>query len=180
MTKKALPDRTLLNELLSYDPLTGLLTWKFKTIRHCATEREVKRWNSRHGGKDVGGKPNSKGYYTISIDSISYLQHRIIWKMVYGTEPPFIDHEDGVTTNNRLLNLREATRRENNVNAKKRRDNTSNITGVGYHKAKQKWEAYINYHGKRIYLGHFQDINDAIAARKLAEKQYGYHANHGR
>ena len=177
---KSLPDMQMLHELLSYNPLTGELTWKYKTMKHCASEREMNRWNGRHGGKDVRGKPNSNGYYTITIDSISYLQHRIIWKMVYGTEPPFIDHEDGITANNKLINLKAATRRENNVNAKKRKDNSSNVTGVSYHKIKQKWTAYINDNGKRINLGDFLDINDAIAARKLAEIQYGYHANHGR
>ena len=100
--------------------------------------------------------------------------------MVYGTEPPFIDHEDGITTNNKLINLKAVTRRENNVNAKKRKDSSSSVTGVSYHKIKQKWTAYINDNGRRINLGDFLDINDAIAARKLAEIQYGYHANHGR
>lgn len=49
-----------------------------------------------------------------------------------------------------------------------RRDNTSGQTGVAFRKG--KWEARIAYEGLRYMLGRFENIDDAIAARKQAEE----------
>ena len=49
--------------------------------------------------------------------------------------------------------------------------NTSGYTGVS--KDRNKWCAYINYQKTRIYLGSFDRIEDAVAARKEAERIYG-------
>ena len=60
-------------------------------------------------------------------------------------------------------------------------NNTSGCTGV--HKNKHgKWVVRIRggKRGNRIYIGCFSDINDAIKARRDAEKEYGYHENHGK
>lgn len=50
-----------------------------------------------------------------------------------------------------------------------RSDNTSGYPGVS--RSRKKWKAYISYQGKRYILGYFDEKNDAIAARKRAEKQ---------
>lgn len=55
---------------------------------------------------------------------------------------------------------------------KKRKNNTSGITGIYWYERYQKWMAKIGFQGKNIYLGMFSDINDAIAARKAAEEKY--------
>lgn len=52
------------------------------------------------------------------------------------------------------------------------RNNTSGHKGVSKHSQMDKWVANISFQGERIYLGLFDDLNDAIEARKKAEKIY--------
>lgn len=56
------------------------------------------------------------------------------------------------------------------VSKKVRENNTSGCTGVYFNKRDEKWEAYINFQKKRYYLGGYIYKDDAIAARKSAEK----------
>jgi hypothetical protein len=58
--------------------------------------------------------------------------------------------------------------------------NKSGVIGVHWNKNHKYWCAQIMVDRKTIHLGSFKDINDAIKARKNAEKLYGFHENHGR
>lgn len=178
--KKELPSQLKLNTLLDYDPNTGILTWKEKPLEYCENEREYNRWNARHKGKQAFTSKDKNGYYHGTIDSVNYLASRIIWKLVYGTEPDFVDHDDGNPSNNKLNNLFSVTRKENNSNTSKRLDNKSGVTGVIFHKTKNKWEAYINHNKRRYGLGTYTNMEDAIKARKDAEKSFQFNPNHGR
>ena len=51
-------------------------------------------------------------------------------------------------------------------------NNTSGYRGVSYRKDRNKYRAYIKFQGKDIFLGHYDNIDDAIKARKDAEKEY--------
>lgn len=51
-------------------------------------------------------------------------------------------------------------------------NNTSGYRGVSRHSKLDKWVANISFNGKRIYLGLFDDTDDAIKARKKAEEIY--------
>ena len=106
--------------------------------------------------------------------------HRVIWKMIYGTEPDQIDHDDRNRSNNRLKNLHAATVVTNQQNTKKSSNNTSGVTGVSFDRVDGKWLAAIGIGGKRKTLGRFKDKEDAIKARQDAEKLYGFHPNHGK
>lgn len=59
-------------------------------------------------------------------------------------------------------------------------DRKAGCVGVSWHKAQKKWMAYISDAGKRITIGYYKVLDDAITARKDAERVYGYHENHGR
>lgn len=83
-----------------------------------------------------------------------------------------IDHINHDKKDNRKLNLRIATVQQNNMNQRIRSINTSGIKGVSWNKNANKWTARICVNYKNIYLGIFTDINDAIEARKNAEKIY--------
>lgn len=83
------------------------------------------------------------------------------------------DHIDSNRTlDNRKSNLRKATNAEQSQNKGIYKNNTSGITGVGWNKKCQKWQAYIGINGKTIRIGLFVDKNDAIKARLEAEKKY--------
>lgn len=52
------------------------------------------------------------------------------------------------------------------------KNNTSGVKGVRFNKHIGKWQAVINFQGKRIFLGYFNRFDDAVKARKLAEEEY--------
>lgn len=51
-------------------------------------------------------------------------------------------------------------------------NNTSGYTGVCFDRRSNKWYAYINYQKKRYFLGYYNNIDDAISARKAGESQF--------
>lgn len=85
-----------------------------------------------------------------------------------------VDHTHGKESryDNRKSNLRIATRSQNNMNKGLQSNNTSDITGVSWHKGINMWQAYITVNRKRIYLGAFTDFDMAVNARKQAEEKY--------
>lgn len=83
-----------------------------------------------------------------------------------------IDHINRKKHDNRKSNLRECTHQQNTINVGKKKNNTSGVVGVSYRKDIDKWRAEINVNRKYIYLGIFSNFNDAVNARKRAEKYY--------
>lgn len=83
-----------------------------------------------------------------------------------------VDHINHDPFDNRKSNLRIVTVSQNNMNKDVRVDNTSGYTGVALSKTPGKYIANIKVNQKRIHLGTFSCIEDAIAARLNAEKKY--------
>lgn len=90
-----------------------------------------------------------------------------------------IDHIDGNGLNNVRSNLRLVNRQDNSKNISKPVNNTSGYMGVSC-LPNGKFRAYITTQDKQIGLGTYEDMLDAVKARKDAEKEYGFHENHGR
>jgi hypothetical protein len=169
-----------LKSILDYDPETGIFTWKHRPREHFKTEPVWKSWNTRYSGAVAGGR-NGGEYIIISINRRSFLAHRLSWLYMIGEFPQDqIDHINGVRDDNRIVNLRSVTNSENHRNQKKPKSNSSGVTGICWHKRKNKWHAYIRTDDKRIHLGYFDNIFEAACARKSAENKHGFHANHGR
>lgn len=107
--------------------------------------------------------------------------HRIAWALYYGVWPNGqIDHINHDRFDNRIANLREVSCTENLRNAKRSSRNKSGVTGVSWAKSRNKWIAVITDQSKNINLGYFSDFDAAVAARKKAESDLGYHPNHGK
>lgn len=103
------------------------------------------------------------------------LMHRLILSRKLGielTREQLTDHRDLDTLNNRRQNLRLATSAQNNRNTGIGKLNKSGVIGVSWHARNNKWAAYISVDSKTRYLGTFDDLADAIAARRAAEVQY--------
>lgn len=93
--------------------------------------------NNQHGKKkrlagDVAGTLLRSGYYTVSYEYSNYFAHRVVWCLVNATsiQEELIDHIDRNRSNNRIENLRIATRSENNKNASTKSHNTTGFIGV--------------------------------------------------
>ncbi len=98
------------------------------------------------------------------------MAHRLAWLFVHGVWPKEqIDHRNGIRDDNRFVNLREATLAENNQNRGVSPRNTSGHTGVYFNKKTGKWHAEIMTNRRKKHLGCFNDIEDAISARKAAK-----------
>jgi len=157
---------TQARELLDYNPSTGIFKWKVNVSR------------GMRAGK-IAGCTNNYGYRVIRIAHKGYKAHRLAWLIIYGNLPPDqIDHISGVKNDNRLINLRLASSVINGQNQKKPRNNKSSVIGVCW--TKNKWETSIKVNNESIYLGRYDNIFDAVCARKTAEIKNGFHPNHGK
>lgn len=112
----------------------------------------------------------NKGYHRVRTcnlcDDTKILMHQLLFEKS-------CDHKDRNAMNNRKYNIRNATQRENSMNCKTRKNNTSGIVGVTWHKGESKWVARISdYSNHRIILGYFDNKQDAIISRLKAEKEY--------
>lgn len=159
MRSKSLPSVETLRQLIDYDAFSGIVTIKQK----------------RSGKGVVGAEPskNNCGYFQLYLEGKTFSVHRLVWKLYYGEDPSGdIDHINGDRSDNRIDNLRIATRTQNNQNSKIRKDNSSGVKGVHFFTRTQKWQAYIDLNRKRISLGYFHDLESAKKARLEAEDKY--------
>ena len=161
------PSQEELRERFNYDEHVGILTYRKKVFK------------STVNIGDEAGYKTKRGYINIQINLKYYLAHRLIWLYVYGKIPNnSIDHINHDTSDNRLINLREADIVINGRNRTLGKNNTSGHIGVIL-RPKNKFEASIKVLGKTINLGLFKNIDEAIYARKKAEIKYKFHSNHG-
>jgi hypothetical protein len=121
---------------LQYDPETGVFTWKPRVAR----STNDKTWNAKFSG-EIAGTINNQGYRRIKIDGESYGAARLAWLYIYGEWPQNeIDHINRIRSDDRLVNLRKATRTENNNN---KSNNNGLPEGVIWHTLKAKYQAQI-------------------------------------
>lgn len=180
MSAKDLPSPELLRQLLRYEPETGKLYWRTRTPDMFKREADCTPWNNRHSGQEAF-KATVMGYKVGDIFGVKYKAHRIIWSIFYDDCSDFtIDHINGDGSDNRIVNLRKSNPLDNMRNRKVQSNNTSGTLGVCWYKSGAKWKAYIKDNKRNIHLGYFENIEDAIAARKEAEAKYGFHPNHGK
>jgi hypothetical protein len=166
---------------LSYCAETGALTWKERVSEPGVRTRNVNAWNTRYAGKPAFGYVDAAGYGRGSFEGQMLLAHRVLWALHHGRWPSeFLDHINGDPADNRLVNLREVDATGNQQNLRLRRSSQTGVTGVSRHSGCDKFVAQINERGRHHYLGIYPTIAAAAAARKEAEREYGFHPNHGR
>lgn len=166
MIKNSLPSQDELREVLYYEEGTGLLFWR------CDIAPRAK------AGSRAFSCSKPTGHLWGRYRGVSYLAHRICWKLVRGTDPDFIDHLDGDPTNNRISNLRDCSQADNLRNLALRPVNKTGHSGVSL--SRGKYRADITVGGKLHFLGRFDKIEDAVAARRQMEIAGGFHPNHGK
>jgi hypothetical protein len=149
----------VLRHFLSYDPQTGAFT----------RAADSRRGRAKKG--DVAGSIEKTGYRAAHVDGKKYLEHRLAWLYMTGAWPAGqIDHINGVRTDNRWANLREATNGENQQNLKKAK--AHNLVGLlGVSRSKKRFKAEIRLNGARMHIGTYDTpelAHQAYIARKEA------------
>lgn len=157
-------------ELFRYDYETGALYWR----------RRVN--NSVPKTLGAGTQNKSSGYINVKVHGRLYPVHRVVMLMCYGFygEGLDVDHINHVRNDNRLFNLRFVTRSENNKNQSLSSKSATGVTGVYFYKRLQKYVAQIRVNQKSIYLGIFETLEEAAAARAEANLKFNFHSNHGK
>ena len=171
MAFHTLPPLEILNQLFRCESEIGLLFWKQNNILH---PTPMKKFNDKEAGSKC-----SNGYKKVKFLGKYYLVHRIVWKITYGKDPQYIDHINGIRDDNRISNLRSVGYSENNKNKKIGKNNKSGITGVSFDKQANKWKVSMGANKKKLHIGYFSNLSDAIIARKAAEKEYNFSTTHG-
>lgn len=136
-----------LKEIIEYFPESGIFVWRSDRGR-------------ARGGR-VAGTLSREGYIVIWADGKAYKAHRLAFLYMTGECPKQeTDHINGIRTDNRWQNLREATKHQNAINKK---------TGRGYYQmpGSEKFMARVKVHGKIIYLG--THVTEALAHEAYIE-----------
>jgi hypothetical protein len=177
----------MLRDALDYEPETGRLIWKRRNARYFtgpsvrSPDRRANGWNAKWSGKTAFTTINPNGYLCGAVFGIPIVAHRVAWTIIHGEWPlGEIDHINGDKLDNRIANLRDVTREENLHNQPRRVTNTSGVTGVFWNARSKNWRAYICINSRLTHIGYFKNFDDAVAARKEAERRHDYHPNHGR
>lgn len=146
-----------LREGLSYDPDTGILRWKIRPSNNMAVG-------------DIAGCLDHRGYKFVRLDYRLLLAHRIAWALHYGAWPECdLDHINRDKGDNRITNLRLASRPQNIANAPAR--NRRGLPKGCYRlKGRPRWYSQIKINGKVRRLGTFATAEEAAAAFQRAHR----------
>lgn len=152
-------------EVLAYDQITGVITWR-KSLQGRITVGQV------------AGSLNANGHRQIHLDGKNWMSHRLAWFYLHKAWPKNeIDHRDLNKDNNAIENLREATRVENCCN--RRASPKTNVSGYkGVSAIRGKWHAQIKHKGKCYHLGYYEDPKEAHAVYVAASNKF--HGEFGR
>ncbi len=129
----------------------------------------VKKTNKNQKLGAFVGSTRKDGYINVSICGRLYLEHRLVWLFFFKYLPEEIDHINRNTSDNRITNLREATRSTNmhNTSAKKNRS-----LPKGVHKHNKKFKAVLGVSGVQVHLGVFKTPLEAETAYLKAKHEY--------
>ena len=169
---KSLLSTDYLRQRLRYEPETGKLFW-------LDYEGMPNSWRAKWVGKEAF-TAQCNGYRRGAIDGVMFYAHRVAYAIHHGEFPDDqLDHINGVKDDNRISNLRAVSNQENMKNMSMRRNNTSGVNGVFWHKPTGKWTAQVRVDRRCKHLGLFDTIEEAVAARKQADTKYGFTERHG-
>ena len=151
-------------EALDYDDKAGSFTWRNPR-------------SDRMSPGDPAGTVGPQGFVFIRLDGYRYRAQDLVFMCEYDILPPGrLEHIDGDVSNNRLENLEH-------IDEKRRppRSIYSGVAGVVWDETLNQWKAlYVIMPAyELVKLGEFDDLGEAIAARRAAEIKYDTIENKG-
>jgi hypothetical protein len=147
---------TRLSELVRYSEEDGSLYWKDGI-------GGKRRQGMRFGQED------SRGYRIGTIDGVRYRQGRLVWMLFNGAMPDQeIDHINGKRDDDRIENLRQCSRAQNNRNTHSIRNSSG---ALGVEKRGNSYRATVWANGKIRHIGSYRTLGEAVSARELAARE---------
>ncbi len=148
-------------ELLDYDPVTGALDWINPAPR-------LPSEGGKAGHIALTGKRSARRF--LNIDYKRYPAHRIVWLHAKGTWPlGSLVANNGDYDDLKLANFSDLTRAEAAQLGGPFTSNTSGHRGVSWEKKRKRWQAYITHNYKRVHIGYYKTVDEAVQARAQAE-----------
>lgn len=150
-----------LNKSYFYNHVTGIITRKL----------DSGRWKKGQ----VCGWEIGQGYTEISLNGKTIGAHRLAWALHYQEQPPeYVDHINRIKNDNRIVNLRAATKSQNGANRTILSNNTNGFKGCYFIKSCNKWRVQCRLNKKLYNLGYHSEIESARKAyNEFASKVFG-------
>lgn len=123
-----------------------------------------------HKIKDSKWVENKAGYLVARKNNKVYRLSRVLMGMSSG-DKNVVDHIDGNTLNNKKDNLRIVSQSQNCKNTSHSKKSKTKYPGISILPT-GKYKARITVNRKRIHIGHFDNLEEAISARKEYENKY--------
>lgn len=161
----------LLRSILRLDASTGKLYWRARPVSMFDddgaydAERRHRAWTKQFEGREAFTSVDGKGYLQGGVFRQRVVVHRVVFAIFHGRWPDGdVDHINGIRSDNRPCNLREATRSQNLCN-RPSAGGTSEFKGVSWSTKSRKWRAQCyTATGRNKHLGHFDTEEEAARA----------------
>lgn len=146
-------------DVVDYDPLTGLFTWSVDVSSKCKAGM-------------VTGSPGNDGYLRIGYKGKYYKAHRLAWEIHNGPIPKgfIVDHKDRVRDNNKLSNLRLATRQQNSRNSPDRRRKSGLPRNI--RQLRDGYQVIVKIDKEKVRFGVYQDLELAVLVENEVRSKY--------
>jgi len=151
-------------ELITYNPETGDFVWSYPV-------NSGRGYSNKKIGAIAGMPCVGRNYIKIIIGGKQFYAHRLAWLWVHGEYPDdVIDHVNGDGSDNRICNLRSASKTQNQWNRSVSKRNSTGLKGVYFHRKSGKFQSMIKIGPKSKYLGMFDSPDAAHSAYITAAK----------
>lgn len=155
---RIMPPITYFTDLLDYNEITGIFTWK-------------KDKGKKYSKGQIAGKINKTGRWEVRLGQTLYYLHRIAYYIMTGKQPNIIDHLNGDPSDNRFCNLEDGTQSDNMKNILKPKNNNSGVIGVRKFQNGFRAEIQSNLIKK---CKCFKTFAEAVQQRKQWEMELGF------